>query len=439
MTRPLWQIAAIRIVFFALIAALAQMVLVVTDYYFSDEELGRLLIEQQVDRLGEGQTTDSGATRYALPVEMAELFAPGLGYFARVRTVAGTILYSSCDAACEEHFLPPTVKPPDFWVRFMEPGKPLHVAGGGTVERDGQVLLVEFATVGDTEGLIWGVFWHEVIDHLVVPMSLLLVFVMGGTILSIVAALRPVKAAAQAADNLDPLNLGDGLPTGNMPEEISHLTRAVNRAFKRMGDLIRGQRMMTSAIAHEVRTPLAIIKLELSGIDSPKARKAEADVDELAEFVTQLTALARLEAINERQFEDTDLGQLGEEVVSSVAPWVMARGDTISFEGASAVSAIVVPNLIRDACRNLIENAVRHSPAGTAIIVRVAQGPIISIIDHKPAGTPAARPSDGLGIGLAVIERVLSLHRATLVHHQDDAGMTASIHFSSTRTDEATA
>ncbi|KKB75863.1 hypothetical protein VW35_19065 [Devosia soli] len=437
MNRPLWQIAAIRIVFFALIAALAQMVLVIADYYFNDEELGRLLIEQQVDRLGEGQSTEGGVTRYALPDEMADLFAPGSGYFARVRMANGTILYSSCDAACEEHFLPPTVRPPDFWVRFIEPGKPLHVAGGGTVERGGQVLLIEFATVGDTEGLIWSVFWHEVLDHLVVPMSLLLVLVMGGTILSIIAALRPVKAAAFAADNLDPLNLGEGLPTGNMPEEISHLTRAVNRAFQRTGDLIRGQRMMTSAIAHEVRTPLAIIKLELSGIDSSRARKAEADVDELAEFVTQLTGLARLEAINERQFEDTDLGQLGEEVVGSVAPWVMARGDTIAFETADAVRAMVVPSLIRDACRNLIENAVRHSPAGTAITVRVGQGPTISIIDRKPEGSAASKTSDSLGIGLAVVERVLSLHGARLVHRQDETGMTASIHFSNTGAEEA--
>lgn len=435
MNRPLWQIAAMRIVFFGLIAALAQMALVVTDYYFNDEELGRLLIERQVEQLGEGQAMGGGrVTRYSLPDEMADLFAPGRGYFARVRTPSGTILYSSCDAACEEHFLPPTIRPPDFWVRFIEPGKPLHVAGGGTAELNGQVLLVEFATVGDTEGLIWGVFWHEVIDHLVVPMSLLLVFVMGGAILSIIAALRPVKAAAQAADSLDPLNLGVGLPTGDMPEEISHLTSAVNRAFKRSGDLIRGQRMLTSAIAHEVRTPLAIIKLELSGIDSPKARKAEVDVDELSEFVTQLTGLARLEAIKERQFEDTDLGQLGADVVSSVAPWVMARGDTIAFEGAEAVRAMVVPSLIRDACRNLVENAVRHSPVGTAITVRVAHGPTIAIIDRKPAGTPTGKPSDSLGIGLAIVDRVLSLHGATLSHHDDGAGMTASISFSTNRT-----
>ena len=429
MTRPLWQIAAIRIVFFGLIAALAQMALVVADYYFNDEELGRLLIEQQVDQLGEGQVTNGSATHYALPDEMADLFAPGRGYFARVRTVNGTVLFSACDAACEDHFLPRTVRPPDFWVRFIQPGKPLHVAGGGTVERDGQMLLVEFATVGDSEGLIWGVFWHEVLDHLVVPMSLLLVFAVGGAIVSIIAALRPVEAAAQAADNLDPLELGEGLPTGSMPREISRLTGAVNRAFKRSGDLIRGQRMLTSAIAHEVRTPLAIIKLELSGIDSPKARKAEADVDELSEFVAQLTALARLEAIKERQYQDTDLAQLCEDVVGAVAPWVLARGDTIAFEKDAEPTAMIVPSLIRDTCRNLIENAVRHSPAGTAITVRVTSGPVISIIDSKPETVAAKRPSDSLGIGLAIVERVLTLHGARLVQHGNATGMVVSIHF----------
>jgi len=428
-TKPLWQIAAIRIVVFGLIAALAQMALVVADYYFNDEELGRLLIEQQVDQLGEGQITDGTTTRYALPDEMANLFAPGRGYFARVRTVDGTILFSSCDAACEVHFLPPTLQPPDFWVRFIEPGKPLHVAGGGTVSRDGQVLLVEFATIGDSDGLVWGVFWHEVLDHLVVPMSLLLIFAVGGAIVSISAALRPVEAAAWAADNLDPLALGEGLPTDTMPPEISRLTGAVNRAFKRTGDLIRGQRMLTSAIAHEVQTPLAIIKLELSGIDSPKARKAEADVDELSEFVTQLTALARLEAIAERQYQATDLAQLCEEVVGAVAPWVLARGDTIAFEKDAEPVAMIVPSLIRDACRNLIENAVRHSPVGTAIIVRVERGPVISIIDSKPETATAQRPFDSLGIGLAIVERVLTLHGARLVQHGNATGMVASIHF----------
>ena len=431
MTRPLWQIAAIRILIFGMLAALAQMIVVISDYYFNDEELGRLLIERQVDMLSEGLTVTPDRMTYVPPDAARALFAERSGYYARVRTPDGTVLFTSCDEVCEDHFLPRTVRQPDFWVRFIAPGKPLSVAGGGTVERDGRALVIEFATIGDAKGLIWGVFFHEALDHLVVPMSILLIFVIGGTIVSIIAALRPVTAAAEAADNLNPLELGDGLPTENMPEEVRHLTRAVNGAFSRMGDLIRGQRTLTSAIAHEVRTPLAIIKLELSGIDHPRARKAEADVDELSEFVSQLTALARLEAIRSDQFEPVDLGELCEDVVASIAPWVLARQDVIGFENKGGGRVRMVPSLIKDACRNLIENAVRHSPPGTAISVEAGPGPEIRIIDSKPASTVVHphRLPDSLGIGLTIVERVLSLHGATLDKAVTETGMGLTLRF----------
>lgn len=429
MSRPLWQLAATRIIVFGFLAALAQMAVVFSDYYFNDEELGRLLVEQQVDMLSEGAASVSGRIGYALPDEMEELFAPGTGYFARVRTAEGAVLFSACDTACEEHFLPLSVRPPDFWVRVITPGKPLHVAGGGRMERDGKPLLIEFATMGDRDGLVWGVFWHEVLDHLIVPMSILLVFVIGGTIVSIRSALRPVKAAASAADRLDPLQLGEGLPIAGMPEEVGHLTRAVNRAFARSGELIRSQRVLTSAIAHEVRTPLSIIKLELSSLDHPTARRAESQVDELSDFVAQLTALARLEALEADQFVATDLGLLGEELVGVIAPWVLSRGDSIAFENEGADSVRIAPNLVRDACRNLIENAVRHTPPGTTIVVRAGPGPVIAVIDMAPSGAGAAPLSEGLGIGLTVVERVLHLNGAVLAKHKSASGMTVTITF----------
>lgn len=431
MSRPLWQLAAIRIVIFGLLAAIAQMAVVIGDYYFRDEELGRLLVEQQVDMLSEGVSVNGSTVSYTLPDEMVELFGQSSGYFARVRSAEGAILFSACDIACQDHFLPPTVTPPDFWVRIVEPGKPLHVAGGGSVERDGRKLLIEFATIGDRDGLVWGVFWHEVLDHLVVPMGILLLFVIGGTIISVRVALRPVKAAVLAADALDPLRLDGGLPTARMPEEIGHLTKAVNGAFARMGELIKSQRMLTSAIAHEVRTPLSIIKLELSSIDHPRARKAEADVDELSDFVAQLTALARLEALDDRQFVEVDLAEFCEDLVAAVAPWVFSRGDTISFEAVGTSRVTIAQNLIRDACRNLIENAVRHTPPGTSIVVQAGPGPSISVIDRMTSGTPSQKAGESLGIGLLVVERVVNLHGARLIKVRADAGMTVTMEFRS--------
>lgn len=430
MNRPLWQLAAIRIVLFGLLAALAQMAVVFSDYYFNDAELGRLLVEQQVDALGEGISGAAPKIGYTLPDEMDDLFVPGSGYYARVRTPDGAVMFSACDMACQEHFLPPTVQPPDFWVRTIAQGKPLHIAGGGTATHDGQKLLIEFATIGDPDGLVWGVLWREVLDHLIVPMSILLVFVIGGTIISIRSALRPVKAAATAADRLDPLHLDQGLPTTEMPEEIGHLTRAVNRAFLRTGELIRSQRMLTSAIAHEVRTPLSIIKLELSSLDHPTARRAETQVDELSDFVAQLTALARLEAVDADHFVPTDLALLGEDLVGVVAPWVLERGDDIAFEDHGATPVTIAPNLIRDACRNLIENAVRHTPPGTAITVQAGPGPTLWVIDEVPDNANAAKSSEGLGIGLSIVERVLDLHGAHLERVQTARGMVVTITFS---------
>lgn len=429
MRRPLWQLAAIRIVIFGLLAALAQMIVVFSDYYFNDENLGRLLVEQQVDRLGEGITSVSGKIGYTLPEHMNDLFESGSGYFARVRMADGTVLYSACDTACQDHFLPLTVRPPDFWVHVIASGKPLHVAGGGRLERDESILLIEFATIGDRDGLVWGVLWREVLDHLIVPMSILLVCVIGGTIVSIRSALQPVMTAAGAADRLDPLHLGEGLPTAHMPEEIRQLTSAVNRAFGRTGELIRSQRMLTSAIAHEVRTPLSIIKLELSTLDHATARRAEAQVDELSEFVAQLTALARLEALDVDHFMPTDLALLGEDLVSAVAPWVLSRGHSIAFEDQGTVSVTVAPNLIRDACRNLIENAVRHTPSGTAITVRSGPGPTLSVIDEIPEGAKVAKSDEGLGIGLSVVERVLHLNGAALRKQRTESGMRVVITF----------
>lgn len=429
MNRPLWQIAAIRIVFFGLLAALAQMAVVFTDYFFNDRELARLLVEQQVDALTEGVTRRAGRIGYALPEEMDDLFESRSGYFARVRTADGAVLFSACDTECEEHFLPLTVRPPDFWVRVILPGKPLHVAGGGRVQSEGQTLLIEFATTGDKDGLAWGVLWHEVLDHLVVPMSILLVFVILGTIVSIRAALTPVKLAAQAADALDPLHPGTGLATDKMPEEIGQLTQAVNRALARSSELIRSQRVLTSAIAHEVRTPLSILKLELSSMDHETARRAEAQVDELSDFVAQLTALARLEALGADQFVPTDLSALAEDLVGVIAPWVYSRGDSLAFEDHGTANVMIAPNLVRDACRNLVENAVRHTPPGTRIIVRSGPGAKLSVIDAPGTGGGPVPASEGLGIGLAVVERVLERNRARLVRDSSAEGTIVTILF----------
>ncbi len=103
---------------------------------------------------------------------------------------------------------------------------------------------------------------------------------------------------------------------------------------------MKSQKILTSGIAHEVRTPLAAIKLELGHIDHPRARKAEADLDDLVRFVGQITALARLDTFDHGMFEEVDLVALASSVVEQLAPWVYENDHSLEF--SAQVDAAIV-------------------------------------------------------------------------------------------------
>jgi signal transduction histidine kinase len=425
-----------RIVFFAVLAMLLQLLVVFSDYYWNDGELSRLFVEQETDRLADGVSGTAPNLAFALPESLATRYArQDSGYVARVRTDDGRILFASCSDDCERHFLPLDMRPPNFWLRTIRPGKPLTLVGGRAFAAGNETILVEVVTIGDPQDVLSDVLGNEVLEHMIVPMSILLVLVLGGTLLSVRKALRPVQAAALAADAIDPFDSRSHLPTEGMPREIAHLAEAVNRAFARVGELMKSQKVLTSGIAHEVRTPLAAMKLELSRIDHPRARKAEADLDELVRFVGQLTALARLDSFDRSLFTDVDLSEIASEVVQLLAPWVYGHQHSLALEGSERRVVKAVDGLLKDAIRNLIENAVRHTPPGTAIVVRTtANG--IEVEDlrkgsrhrHHSDGQALER-SGGMGIGLKIVQQIAALHGAVFTHAQTGHGRIAQLRF----------
>lgn len=419
MSPTLGAILARRIAFFAVLAMVLQLAVIFSDYYWNVGELSRLFVEQETERLASGIAVEDGTIHYRLPENVEGRYSEAqTGYVARIREADGGLVFQSCDAACESRFLPPDVNPPDFWLRSLKPGKPLTLVGGRAFTVDGRRFVVDVATTGDPQDVLSDVFWNEVIEHMIVPMSILLVLVLGATLLSVRQALKPVRIAAEAAERMDPMDSRSHLQFQEMPREIAYLAEAVNRAFERVGDLMKSQKILTSGIAHEVRTPLAAIKLELGHIDHPRARKAEADLDDLVRFVGQITALARLDTFDHGMFEEVDLVALSSSVVEQLAPWVYENDHSLEFS-AQVDAAIVqgVPALLRDAVRNLIDNAVRHTPKHTDIVVRVSRN-LIRVEDRHPAGIRQAcdvtAHTDGLGIGLKIVERIAAIHRGSL-------------------------
>ncbi|MGO4440342.1 sensor histidine kinase [Rhizobium sp. RAF56] len=429
-SRPsLRSILTKRIAFFAVLAMVLQLAVIFSDYYWNVGELSRLYVEQETERLASGILVDNGSVSYKLPESVGQRYqGEQTGYLARIRDANGALVFESCEDACESRFLPRDVNLPDFWLRVLKPGKPLTLVGGRAFNVGSQRFVVDVATTGDPENVVSGVFWNEVIEHMIVPMSILLVLVLGATLLSVRQALKSVRAAADAADQIDPLDARSHLAFEEMPREIAHLAVAVNRAFDRVGELMTSQKVLTSGIAHEVRTPLAAIKLELGRIDDPRARKAEADLDDLVLFIGQLTALARLDSFDHGMFEEVDLVALSSDVVEQLAPWVYENAHSLELS-ARVDSSVVhgVPALLKDALRNLVENAVWHTPDQSKIVVRVGSG-MVQVEDRHPAGmqgdTGPARHSDSLGLGLKIVERIAELHRGSVRRSASKQGHT---------------
>lgn len=407
-----------RIAFFAILAMLVQLVVVISDYYWNVGELSRLYVEQETERLSKGVSIENGSVRYELPETIRDRYRQdGDGYLARIRAADGTLVFETCDAACEDRFLPKDIDRPDFWLRSLKPGKPLTLVGGRAFFIGDQRFLIDVATLGDPQEVVSDVLWNEILEHLVVPMSILLVLVLGATLLSVRQALRPVRAAADAADQIDPMDARSHLKFDDMPREVAHLAVAVNRAFDRVAELMKSQKTLTSGIAHEIRTPLAAMKLELGRIDHPRARKIEADLDDLVRFVFQLTALARLESFDHSAFETVDLIAVSASAVEQVAPWVYENLHSVELITADNKAVVQgIPALLRDAIRNLVENAVRHTPDHSHIIVRVGAN-LIEVEDCRPTavGQSGAKPrADSLGIGLKIVTRIAEIHRGKL-------------------------
>lgn len=437
--RALGVLVVQRIVLFTLLAMLAQLVAVVAEYARDPDNLSRLLLERETQALSEGFSIAGSALRYELPAELKSRYEKeGSGYVARVRTPSGVILFSHCDESCTEHFLPLELNPPSFWMRVLAEGYPLTFAGGHTVEIGGRLAFIEVAIDRDPQGALWGVFADEVTEHMLVPMSMTLIFVLGASLYSIHTALKPVREAALAAEQLDPMKPQSGLPTQGMPREIAQLAGAVNRSYERVRQLVAGQKLFTSAIAHEIRTPLAVVRLELERIDHPRARQAIKEVDELSRFLEQIVALARLEAADKLGFAPVPLDQMLEELVGSTAAFVYGAGASIAFEPSSDPVVPGYAPLLRDAVRNLIENAVRHGGPGIAIRVASAPDGSIEVADNGIgfSGVPREdapgfyKRAGGLGIGLEIVRRICDLHGARFeIGRQPAGGTLARIFF----------
>jgi signal transduction histidine kinase len=253
------------------------------------------------------------------------------------------------------------------------------------------------------------------------PILLLLLLI---DILIFRRALDPVREASTTAAAIGPQRTELRLPEQSMPAEISPLVHAVNQALDRLEGGFRAQRDFTADMAHELRTPLAIVRARVDSLDPGPIREAlRVDLVNMTRTVNQVLDIAELESFVVATDAKTDLHEVCADAVTLMAPLAVDLGKTIALTGEPGpVWVRGRPEALFRAVRNLVENALRHTPAGLSIEVEVLKSGV-RVLDDGPGVPEADRESifrrfwrrdrasgDSRGLGLAIVARVAEAH-----------------------------
>jgi signal transduction histidine kinase len=259
--------------------------------------------------------------------------------------------------------------------------------------------------------------------------------------------LRPLAAMSRAAGQIAGGSLDVRLPPSQVREvaevaaALAGMSAALGAALQRQAALEEERRLFIGAIAHDLHTPLFVLRGYLQGLENGVATtpqkvaayvaECRTRVDTLARLIADLFAYTKVEYLEwAPQREPLELGALLRQTMAGVQPLAAAKDLVVTLDGPDAPCPLVGDrHLLTRAVENLVDNALRHTPAGGEIrvswgaegaqrIVRVADtGPGIAPQDLPHLFTPLYRgessrnrQTGGAGLGLAIARRILQAH-----------------------------
>ncbi len=252
-------------------------------------------------------------------------------------------------------------------------------------------------------------------------------------------ALLPLKILSDQAHLIGPKAANQRLATDSVPTEVAPLIEDVNMAFDRLEQGYKAQRDFASNVAHEIRTPIAVLRSSIDRIDDPALKQSlSEDAEHLDCIFGQLIDLSRADAALQSGFETVDLRSVAVDVATELAPVALRSGLSLSMIGAEEVLVQGNAGLLAIALSNLVRNAVQYSPKNSDVEIELLsnpagwqvsdQGPGVpdalktSLFERFNRGTQADTETKGAGIGLAIVESVAQSHGARVAIHDLDGG-----------------
>jgi two-component system OmpR family sensor kinase len=291
------------------------------------------------------------------------------------------------------------------------------------------------------------------------PVLMLVVWwVVSGSLAPVSRVKRQV--AARQAEDLSPVSEND------LPDEVLPLVQELNLLFVRVRTAFEAQQHFVADAAHELRTPLAALKLQVLSLERAQdeaARKVavsrvSAGIERATRLVEQLLMLARQEGGSEEiKLEPVSLGDVVKRVLGDMNGLAQARQIDLGLHHADEVMVAGQQDALVILLRNLIDNAIKYTPAGGTVDIDLrrsvaatknAKSRIVLSVEDSGPGIPAEErervfsrfyrvpgsPAGGSGLGMAIVQSIAERHNATLSLDQSErlGGLKVKVDFPET-------
>jgi heavy metal sensor kinase len=379
-----------------------------------------------------------------LVAQVRALYSPELSdRFIRITAADGTVLYRSGEPS--DHSFVPTDVPP------------APRAGTQALRRrqelpDGRALLIAAVRAGEDPAYIVEVgvstaaiaaLLRQILWLTAMGLPIMVVLAVSGGYLLVKRALAPVESMAGKAELITHHNLAQRLPVVRTGDELERLAISLNHMISRLDDAFQQSKRFAADASHELRTPLTVLRTELENLarnpqpgPDPYERLGSLlqPVERLSKTVERLFALSRLDA-GEAQTEwiAIDLGELVATTVDQMLLLAADKGIKVSCDAQERVVVTGDRSRLKQIVVNLLDNAIKYTPAGGAVHLRVtvSDGQAVLSVEDSGIGIPAealphvferfyrvdttrSAETGGAGLGLAIVKTICDAHGAVV-------------------------